>query len=182
MAVTIAFVTHGASTDNDAGCMSGHNDVNLSVLGEAQARELGRRMAGKDFVAILCSDLRRSYRTSLLAFGEAVSIDRDSRLRECDYSDLSGQPGSRVSTAKLRHIDTPFPGGESYRQELARMRSFLDSLANGHDGREVPIVSHRATQYGLEYWLPGVPLETLLLAAWQWQPSWVYHLGKLGPE
>ncbi len=43
------------------------------------------------------------------------------------------------------------------------------------------IIGHRATQYGLEHWISGLPMEMAITAPWQWQPGWTYHLTQLGP-
>ncbi len=90
--VTIIFEAHGTTTDNEAKLASGWNDVGLSPLGEAQARELGERRKGEEIATVFCSDLMRSYRTAQLAFGRKLPIVEDRRLRECDYGDLNGEP------------------------------------------------------------------------------------------
>ena len=41
------------------------------------------------------------------------------------------------------------------------------------------VIGHRATQYGLEHWINGIPLEKVISAPWQWQPGWEYQLKKI---
>jgi len=41
------------------------------------------------------------------------------------------------------------------------------------------IIGHRATQYGLEHWIKGVPIKDVVTASWKWQPGWKYELEKL---
>ncbi len=121
--VTIVFEAHATSLDNEAGIASGHADVDLSHLGRQQAAELGARYANDRFAAVFCSDLRRSYRTGVLAFGSrGVPIIRDARLRECDYGDLTGYPSEAVEHEKPRRLHQPFPKGESYDQVAERVR------------------------------------------------------------
>ena len=176
--VNIVFEAHGTTLDNENHLSSGHNDVALSPLGEKQAKELGERYKDASFDAIFCSDLQRSYKTAEIAFGERIPITKDKRLRECDYGDLTQLPSSEVEPEKVKHISKPFPNGESYEDTNKRMKDFLDELKAKYDGRHkiVMIIGHRATQYGLEHWLNGVDLKTLITTPFKWQPGWTYNI------
>lgn len=177
--VTIIFEPHATTIDNEAGRVSGHYDVELSALGEEQAKELGERRKTEDFAAIFCSDLQRAYKTAEIAFGDKFEIVKDVRLRECDYGDLNNRPKKEVDPFKLGAIKKPFPGGESYEQCNDRMKSFLFDLLKDYDGKKVMVIGHRATQYGLECLINGVSLEKITTAPWQWQPGWQYTLEKI---
>ncbi len=174
--ITIFFEAHSTSLDNEVGLASGHNDVELSELGLRQSREMGERYAGQSFGVIYCSDLRRSYETARLAFGDRYPIIQDPRLRECDYGDMTQLSTKIVNPEKANRITVPFPGGESFEQCCARMKSFLDDLLHDHDGQTVLIIGHRATQYGLEHVLNNVPVYGAVTAPWQWQPGWQYTI------
>ena len=174
--ITIIFEAHSTTTDNEAGLASGHNDVELSESGNKQSHELGQRYAHEHFDAIFCSDLQRSYKTAQLAFGDKFPISTDPRLRECDYGTLTQQSKALVDAEKPKRIHTPFPRGESYEQCADRMKRFLQDLLATHDGRKVLVIGHRATQYGLEHWVAGVPLAVVVTAPWKWQPGWEYKL------
>ena len=56
------------------------------------------------------------------------------------------------------------------------MKSFLQFLLHKYDRQRVLIIGHRATQYGLEYWIKGLLLKDVVLAPWAWQPGWEYKL------
>lgn len=174
--VTIIFESHATSFDNENHLSSGHNDVELSPLGIQQAKELGGRHKNEHFDTVFCSDLQRSYKTAEIAFGNKFPIIKDKRLRECDYGDLTRHPSDEVEPMKANHITKPFPNGESYEDCLKRMKKFLDELRQmSHDrGTNVLIIGHRATQYGLEYWINGVDLKTLVTTPFKWQPGWNY--------
>ncbi len=175
--IVIVFETHATSLDNEAGLASGHADVALSALGRRQARELGERHRDDRFVAVFCSDLRRSWETAELAFGARdISIVRDSRLRECDYGDLTRRPSAEIERKKPCRLSEPFPNGESYQQAVDRVKAFLADLPAAYAGQRVLVVGHRATQYGLEHWLNGVPLVDAVSAPWSWQPGWTYEM------
>lgn len=173
--VTIIFEAHGTSFDNEAHLASGHFDVALSPLGEQQAKELGERYKDQNFDSILCSDLQRSYKTAEIAFGDRFPIIKDKRLRECDYGDLTQYPSDKVDPAKMEYITESFPNGESYEQTTKRMKSILDDLKKNYDGKRVMIIGHRATQYGLEYWINKIDLKTLVTTPFKWQPGWTYN-------
>lgn len=174
--VTIIFEAHGTTYDNEAHKASGHYDVELSPLGIQQSKEMGERYRDDHFDAIFCSDLQRSYKSAEIAFGDRSPIIKDARLRECDYGDLTRRPSGEVESQKTKRIKDPFPNGESYEQTSERMKSFLQDLLRDYNGKRVMIIGHRATQYGLEHWIKGLPLEQVIPAPWKWQPGWVYEL------
>ncbi len=176
--VSLVFETHATSEDNEARRASGWHDSVLSSLGERQAAELGERRQHDRFAAIYCSDFARASRTVELAFAaRTIPIYRDASLRECNYGELNRAPLAQVESEKLRRITTPFPGGESYEEAVARMRPLLCELMSRHAGECVLIVGHRATQHGLEHWLCGRPLEVLVAEPFRWQPGWRYQVG-----
>ena len=174
--VTIIFEAHSTTKDNEAHLSSGWNDVELSELGLKQSKELGERYAKENFDAVFCSDLQRSYKTAEIAFGDRFEIIKDRRLRECNYGDLTRHPSGEVDIEKPNHIKSSFPNGESYEQTSVRMKDFLDDLAKNYNGKKVMIVGHRATQYGLEYWIFGKELSEIIATPWKWQPGWTYEL------
>ncbi len=176
MAVEIIFESHGTTYDNEAHLSSGHFDVELSPLGVQQSKEMGERYKDDHFDAIFCSDLERSYKSGEIAFGGRFPIIKDTRLRECDYGEMTQHPSAEVDTEKVKRIRIPFPNGESYEQTAERMKSFLQDLLKDYDGKRVMIIGHRATQYGLEHWIKGLPLEEVIPALWKWQPGWTYIL------
>lgn len=178
--VEIVFESHGTSFDNETNHASGHYDVALSLLGKKQAKELGKRYQDQNFDAIFCSDLQRSYKTGQIAFSKRnFPIIKDARLRECDYGDFTRGSGEEVEKDKVNRIKIPFPNGESYKQCAERMKSFLTELLKNYDDKKVMIIGHRASQYGLEHWIKGLPLEKVIPAPWKWQPGWKYELKKL---
>ena len=176
--ITIIFEAHGTTFDNEAKLASGFNDIALSPLGEQQSKEMGKRHENENFDAIFCSDLQRSYKSAEIAFGDKYPIIKDSRLRECDYGDLTQKPRIEVEAEKIARIHIPFPNGESYEQTTTRMKDFLNSLFEKYNGKKILIIGHRATQYGLDNLINGIPLHQLVSAKFVWQPGWRYELKK----
>ncbi len=173
MAVQFTFVTHATSLDNEAGIASGHFDVALSATGREQAAQRRDDFAGQPIDAVFSSDLQRASETVRIAFGDRdVPLIEDVRLRECDYGELTGRPSEEIAAARPQHIDVPFPGGESYAQIAAGMRSLLDEIAATRESQRIVIVGHRATQDCLEHLANGVPLAETISLPWAWQPMW----------
>ncbi len=177
--IQIFFEAHGTTFDNEAHLASGHNDIALSPLGEKQSQEMGVRYKDTHLDAIFCSDLQRAYKTAEIAFGDSFTIIQDPRLRECNYGNLNQYPNEKIDSEKIKRLHIPFPGGESYEQTATRMKSFLEDLAKDYDGQKILIIGHRATQYGLENLINGVPYEELLIMKFKWQPGWEYILEEI---
>jgi broad specificity phosphatase PhoE len=172
----LVFETHSTSLDNEIGVASGHSDVDLSPRGEREAAALGARRREDGIEMVYASDLRRSWRTAEIAFGmSSVAIVRDSRLRECDYGQLTGRPMNEIDVLRERAVAEPFPGGESYAQVVSRMMSWLAEVRSGH-ARRLLVVGHRATHYALEHLLLGTPVVEAVRKPFIWRPGWVYHL------
>jgi broad specificity phosphatase PhoE len=177
--VDIIFVTHATSLDNEVRVASGHFDVGLAERGKKQARETGDLYIRAGIDHVFCSDLRRSYETALLAFGERFPLTKDSRLRECDYGDFTRHPSADIEDQRVRRVTEPFPNGESYQDAANRMKGFLEDLLRDYGGKRIMIIGHRATQYALEYWICKLPLEQVIVAPWEWLPGWHYQLKAL---
>jgi broad specificity phosphatase PhoE len=177
MSVEIVFETHSLTTDNEREIATGWLPGELSEHGKLGARELGERRRQERVDAVYTSDSRRAVETAELAFGDyGIPIHLDPRLRECDYGELNGRPVAEVDRERIRRVDEPFPGGESYRQVVVRMRSFLDELATEHDSARVVMIGHSATRWALDHLLEGVPLEELVNAPFRWREGWIYEL------
>jgi broad specificity phosphatase PhoE len=177
MAIEIVFETHSLTTDNQAGIATGWLPGELSARGVELARELGARHRDGDTAAVFVSDLARAVQTAGIAFaGCRIPIHTDPRLRECDYGELNGMPVTQLVGGRSRHIDQPYPGGQSYRQVVDRVDDFLRELAAGPDGRTVVVIGHSATRWALDCLLDGKALEALVDAPFAWREGWRYRL------
>lgn len=177
MTVGIVFETHSTSEDNERGAASGWSPGRLSARGRRQAAELGARRVHDGIAVVFSSDLRRAAETAEIAFpaGEPPIL-LDWRLRECDYGQDTGAPAAAHVRARADHIDRPYPGGESWRQAVARVAGWLDDLTSRWDGARVLVIGHVATRWALDHHLDGVALETLAAADFTWQEGWEYRL------
>jgi broad specificity phosphatase PhoE len=177
MSVRVVYETHSTSVDNENGIATGWHHGALSATGRKQARRLGERRRNDGLAAIFTSDLHRAVETVEIAFaGSAIPIERDARLRECNYGLLNGTPRAELDAQRVLRLDDPFPGGESWREAVARVGAFLDELRRSHDGRRVLIIGHVATRWALDHVTCGVPLEELVDAPFEWREGWEYEL------
>jgi alpha-ribazole phosphatase/probable phosphoglycerate mutase len=177
MAVEIVFETHSITEDNEHGIATGWYDGQLSARGRVLAAELGARRRRDSLQAVLTSDLGRARETAHLAFGATpLPILADWRLRECDYGRLNGHPVAEVHQDRRRHLDEPYPDGESWRQAIARVERVLPDLLWRWDGGRVLVIGHVATRWALEHRLNGVPLAELVEAEFHWREGWEYRL------
>ena len=171
----LVFETHALTTDNERGIATGWLGGALSPRGRALAAELGARRRHDGIDEVLCSDLARAVETAEIAFGDtSIPVRLDWRLREIDYGDLNGAPVELVAGERLRRVDEPFPGGESYRQSTARMHALLDDVLAGGPERRVLLIGHTATRWALDHLLVGEPLEELVVAPFDWREGWEY--------
>jgi len=170
---TVVFETHSTSEHNEAGIATGWLGGALSPAGRAQAVELGERRRDDGIELVVASDLWRAVETAAIAFeGSPIPLRVDWRLRECDYGELNGMPRALLDEQRVLRVDEPWPGGESYRQAVARVDSLIDELR----GERVLVIGHVATRFALDHRVNGRPLEELAAEEFDWKPGWEYVL------
>jgi len=123
-------IRHGETEWSTSGQHTGRTDIPLNAAGQKQAVELGKRLAGRPFAAVLCSPLGRARETCRLAgYGDAALPTDD--LREWDYGEAEGRttdalrahdPGWSVWTRRL-------PGGETVEAVGRRVDRVIERAA-----------------------------------------------------
>jgi broad specificity phosphatase PhoE len=177
VSVEVVFETHSTSVHNEQAIASGWLEGELSATGRAQALLLGERRCDDRLAAVFTSDLRRAVETAEIAFtGSSLPICPDARLRECDYGSMNGMPRAELDALRRQKLDDPWPGGESWRQAVARVAGFLAELPVSYTGERVLIIGHVATRWALDHVARGIPLEHLVAAEFDWQEGWEYTL------
>lgn len=177
VSTTIVFETHSITEDNERGLATGWLPGRLSPRGRMLAEELGDRRRDDGLSAVFTSDLRRSAETTAIAFGSTdLPVLHDWRLRECDYGELNGTPGSQIHDDRRRWLDVPYPSGESWRQAVRRVAGFLGDVPTRWDGQRILVIGHIATWFALDHHLGGVPLEALIDEDFEWRTGWEYQL------
>jgi len=138
----IVLIRHGQTEWSATGRHTSFTDLDLTETGVEQAREVGKRLGGRTFAAVLCSPRRRARRTAELAGLTVTETTED--LAEWNYGEYEG-----ITTAQIRESRPRWslwtdgcPGGESPEQVGARLDRVLararDLLAAG----DVALVGH----------------------------------------
>jgi broad specificity phosphatase PhoE len=175
--IQLVYETHSTSTHNEAGIATGWLDGELSERGREQARALGERRREDGLAVVFTSDLRRAIETADIGFAASdLPRRQDARLRECNYGELNGHAVAEIDALKPTRVDEPYPGGESYRDVVARTREFLTDLVGEFDRTRVLVIAHAANRWSLQHLLEAVPLEELVRAPFDWQEGWEYEL------
>src|SRR5262245_7150032 len=122
----VVLIRHGETTWSATGQHTSITDLDLTPRGEQQAVELGGRLRGERFAAVLCSPRRRAQRTAELARLPVTAVDDD--LAEWDYGGYEG-----ITTEQIRAQRPDWslwtdggPGGESPEQVAVRVDRLLD--------------------------------------------------------
>jgi probable phosphoglycerate mutase len=134
MAREIIVVRHGQTEWSKSGQHTSRTDLPLTEDGKRQAAQLGERLAGRNFAAVLSSPLRRARETCELAgFADRVSIHDE--LREWDYGDYEGLTTPQIwnQAPDWNLWRDGCPGGETPEQVGGRADSVLAQL-NTVDG------------------------------------------------
>ena len=144
-------IRHGETEWNRDKRMQGTTDTQLSDVGRAQARALGRRLEGRGFSALYSSDLSRARETArAIAEQSGREILEERRLQERRFGIFEGltaaeiiarYPGEHARFAS-RDPDYEVPGGESARAFTLRCLGCLAEIAGRHAGGEVVVVTH----------------------------------------
>jgi broad specificity phosphatase PhoE len=85
---------------------------------------------------------------------------------------MNGMPRALLDEQRVQRVDEPWPGGESWREAVARVSSFLDEVR----GERVLVIGHVATHWALEHHARGRALEALAAEEFDWRPGWEYAL------
>lgn len=149
----IWLLRHGESEANVAGLISDdpRRPWPLTPRGIDQARAAARELAGVDFACLYASQHRRARQTAEVlqdawrerGLGLAdCPLITDARLNE-RRSNLDGRPVEdfnglvRPDPVRIRP-----PGGETFLEQMDRLRAFLDAAAARHGEADILAVSH----------------------------------------
>lgn len=176
--IHLTYFVHGTTTDNERKLATGWLPGELSELGLEQTRQLAEQVKDRTFDVVICSDLHRAIQTVEIIFGE--NFIEDERLREANYGDWNGASHTLFKSHMEDFVDTPFPGGESYRDVETRMRALCEELQQKYDGKHVALVAHQAPQLALDVILKGKTWPQAIAEDWRktgnFQPGWEYTL------
>jgi probable phosphoglycerate mutase len=147
----LILVRHGQSTWNSEHRIQGQLDPPLSDEGRRQAERVGQRIAGRPFVSLYSSDLKRAFETAL-AIEAATGLQAESMqgLREIFLGEWEGlrtdDLARRFPEAWSSWTEEPnwdlVPGGEGAARFETRVAAALDEILGRHAQGDVVVVTH----------------------------------------
>lgn len=141
----ITLIRHGESIANAGNFISDDPEkpVGLTVKGRAQAESLAQRLRDEVFSHAYASQFPRAQQTaSILLRYHSHRLLIDARLNE-RKSGMDGLPVQAFNAqVKLDPLHFKTAKGESFLQQMERMRGFLDELAQRHPDGHILAVSH----------------------------------------
>ena len=174
--ISLLLVRHGQSVWNAEGKWQGQADPPLSKLGERQAEQAGRHLAGQNFAHVFASDLIRARRTAeiLAAAVGHSNVVVDPGLREFDVGEWCGftrpeiedrWPGM-IAEWTAGSIPSP-PGGEDREAFTKRALDAVSGLARASAaGDRLLVVTHGGLIRALVRGLGGQPQPVPNLNGW----------------
>lgn len=131
--IELHLIRHAETEINAAGRITGTQDCPLTLNGERQAINLGKKL-DKHYDIAFCSKLQRSQKTLELALDNSNTsvgiISVDKRLNERSLGVLEGQKHHSIAAYAAGDLNYAPPGGETYNQVARRILSFLLELSN----------------------------------------------------
>jgi broad specificity phosphatase PhoE len=138
----IVLIRHGQTEWSANGRHTSYTDIDLTPAGVEQARDVGRKLSGRTFAAVISSPRKRALRTAELAGLEVTEITED--LAEWNYGEYEG-----ITTPEIRRKRPGWwlwtdgcPDGESPEQVGARLDRVLAPARDLLDRGDVAFVAH----------------------------------------
>jgi len=143
-------VRHAESTWNHQKKMQGQKDPPLSPFGRQEAKRLARRFKGLKFAAAYASPLKRAYETAEIITGKKRKLVCDNGLMEIGLGEWEGKTVSQIKKAYgddfARWAQMPsrvaIPGGEVFRDFIARVKTTMRAIERKHREGNVLLVCH----------------------------------------
>lgn len=172
----LIIVRHGQSTWNLENRFTGDVDVDLTPLGEEEARTAGRLLKGYHFDKAYTSVLKRAVRSLDIILKETgnlhVPVIRTAALNERKYGDLQGlnkaetekQYGAKQILMWRRSYDVAPPNGESLKNTYDRVVPYYTKEIEPalKKGDSVLVVAHGNSLRSLMMYLEHISREEIV--------------------
>lgn len=147
-------VRHGATEANERRpyVLQGNGiNFSLSETGRTQARAVGRFLSKFNVQAVYCSPLLRALETATeIARSFRFPVQTLDNIHEVDVGEWEGKSWNMIQEENEAAYqafmndpgDTPYLGGESYRDVLNRVKPELDAVVGKHQGQSIVVVAH----------------------------------------
>ena len=154
-ATTLVLVRHGVTPHTAAKKFSGglrSSNPGLSDEGRAQVRATAEWLSpiAEGVAAVVASPVRRTLESAeIIAATLGKAVDVEPGFAEMEFGGWDGLTFAEVAErdktsldAWLGSLETPPPGGESFRQVEERVLAGLERIREEHPGKTVVVVSH----------------------------------------
>jgi broad specificity phosphatase PhoE len=138
MATALWLMRHGETAWTVSGQHTSFTDLPLTEEGERKAAEVGKLLAGRKFLAVYSSPMKRALDTCRIAGYAPTAVTDD--LREWNYGQYEG-----LTTAEIQKTAPGWniwagapPAGETIQQVAERAKRFIAALPDG----EVAVFGH----------------------------------------
>ena len=141
----ITLIRHGESVANVGNFINDDpsKEVGLTDKGKLQTESLARRLLSEKFTHVYASQFLRAQQTAnILLRQRNLPFNIDARLNE-RKTGMDGQPVQAFNDqVKLDALHFKTANGESFVEQMQRMRNFLDEIAARFPGGHILAVAH----------------------------------------
>ena len=144
-------IRHGEIEGSCLGRVLGWTDKRLSETGIEQAQRLRDSLSALRLSAVYSSDLQRArVMAEIIAEPHSVEVCATTSWREinmgeweeCTIASLHDQAPEMVKQLFEDPISFQYPGGESFKDFVSRIKRGLDQLLSSHEGGAIVLVTH----------------------------------------
>ena len=146
----VILIRHSQTDYNLENRYCGFKDIGLNKIGKVQARRIEAKLKGLKIGKIFCSDLKRSYQTAKIIFGNRRRIVKNRNLREINFGIWEGfnykQILERFPTSYKKWLKSPFsvdiPSGEKMSHFTKRIKKELKNILKNDSDKIVALIIH----------------------------------------
>ena len=145
------YLVRHTKLDCPAGVCYGQSDIGVNISFEDEKEILAGKLQNIEFEKIYSSPLKRCAILAKAFTNSPEKVIYDKRLLELNFGKWEGKTWNEIEKseeAKLwfnDYLNTPCPGGESYKDLLRRVQDFLNDLRKKDSGKNVLIICHGGT-------------------------------------
>jgi alpha-ribazole phosphatase len=141
------YLIRHTTPDIQKGTCYGQTDVDVKSTFDEELLSTKQDIGNQTFTHYYSSPLKRCHKLALALAGDN-EVCTDDRLMELNFGDWEMLSWDDISATHESNewfadfVNIPCPGGESYKQMMVRIRSFLDDIKTLPDDSNVMIVTH----------------------------------------
>lgn len=146
----LILIRHGQTDYNLKKRYCGISDIGINNNGKAQARRTKNKLTGLRIDKVFCSDLKRSWQTGKIIFGNKHAITKNYALREINFGRWEGLNFKQILKTcphiYKKWLKNPFsvdiPRGEKMIYFVNRIRRTVKSIIKANPDKTIAIIGH----------------------------------------